>query len=121
MAKILTKLRIDEISSVNRGAGEGCRIVLYKRDGGKPMVGKPNNWDEPRGYLTFNEAMGDKIAKHRMMRKLSEVAADEADVRNEDDDKKEESKLRAWARLMVVVDPSRSEEEHLFRLTSTAH
>lgn len=32
MVKKLTKLRIDEISSVDRGAGEGCKIVLMKRD-----------------------------------------------------------------------------------------
>jgi hypothetical protein len=32
MPKVLTKLRIDEISSVDRGAGDGCKIVLYKRD-----------------------------------------------------------------------------------------
>jgi hypothetical protein len=28
----LTKLRVDEISSVRRGAGEDCRVVLMKRD-----------------------------------------------------------------------------------------
>jgi hypothetical protein len=31
MPKVLTKLRIDEISSVDRGAGDGCKVVLYKR------------------------------------------------------------------------------------------
>jgi hypothetical protein len=30
--KILTRLRIDEISLVDRGAGEGCKIVISKRD-----------------------------------------------------------------------------------------
>jgi hypothetical protein len=34
MVKKLTKLRIDEISSVDHGAGEGCRVMLYKRDDG---------------------------------------------------------------------------------------
>src|SRR5437660_5934769 len=32
MVKVLTKLRIDEVSAVNRGAGKDCRIVLMKRD-----------------------------------------------------------------------------------------
>jgi hypothetical protein len=32
MARILSKLRIDEISSVDRGAGEGVKVVLMKRD-----------------------------------------------------------------------------------------
>jgi hypothetical protein len=31
MPKVLTKLRVDEISSVDRGAGDGCRVVLFKR------------------------------------------------------------------------------------------
>jgi hypothetical protein len=32
MPRVLRKLRIDEISAVDRGAGEGCKVVLYKRD-----------------------------------------------------------------------------------------
>lgn len=32
MAKKLTRLRIDEVSSVDRGAGEGVKIMLMKRD-----------------------------------------------------------------------------------------
>jgi hypothetical protein len=32
MPKVLSKLRIDEISAVSRGAGENVRIVLMKRD-----------------------------------------------------------------------------------------
>ena len=32
MPRLLTKLRIDEVSSVDRGAGEGVRVVLMKRD-----------------------------------------------------------------------------------------
>ena len=32
MPKVLTKLRVDEISAVDRAAGEGTRVVLYKRD-----------------------------------------------------------------------------------------
>jgi hypothetical protein len=31
MARILTKLRIDEVSAVDRGAGDGVKIVLMKR------------------------------------------------------------------------------------------
>jgi hypothetical protein len=32
----LTKLRIDEISSVDKGAGDGCRVVLWKRHDDTP-------------------------------------------------------------------------------------
>jgi hypothetical protein len=31
MPKVLSRLRVDEISAVDRGAGQDCRIVLYKR------------------------------------------------------------------------------------------
>jgi hypothetical protein len=41
MPKILTRLRIDEVSSVDRGAGEGVKIMLMKRQGkDKPMSTK---------------------------------------------------------------------------------
>ena len=32
MTKLLTRLRIDEVSAVDRAAGEGTKIVLMKRD-----------------------------------------------------------------------------------------
>jgi hypothetical protein len=32
MTKLLTRLKIDEVSAVDRGAGEDCRILLRKRD-----------------------------------------------------------------------------------------
>ena len=31
-AKVLTRLRIDEVSAVDRGAGENCKILISKRD-----------------------------------------------------------------------------------------
>src|SRR5262245_46564365 len=31
-AKVLTRLRIDEVSMVDRGAGEQCRVIISKRD-----------------------------------------------------------------------------------------
>lgn len=37
MAKKLTRLRIDEVSSVDRGAGEGVKILLMKRNEDKSM------------------------------------------------------------------------------------
>ena len=32
MPNKLTKLRIDEISLVDKGAGDGCKVILMKRD-----------------------------------------------------------------------------------------
>lgn len=37
MPKMLTRLRIDEVSSVDRGAGEGVKIMLMKRNKDKVM------------------------------------------------------------------------------------
>lgn len=39
MAKKLTRLKINEVSSVDRGAGEGVRVMLMKRDGKAPLGG----------------------------------------------------------------------------------
>lgn len=41
MAKRLTRLRIDEVSSVDRGAGEGVKIMLMKRQE-EPQMTQPN-------------------------------------------------------------------------------
>lgn len=38
MPKMLTRLRIDEVSSVDHGAGEGVKIMLMKRNKDKPMA-----------------------------------------------------------------------------------
>jgi hypothetical protein len=79
----LTKLRIDEISSVDRGAGENCRIILMKRDA-------------PQGVMFFNDIM---LAK-----------ADTSDVlrgpRDEPDDKKLSAKLDEIVAEIIVASPS---------------
>ena len=38
MARKLTKLRVDEISSCDVGAGEGTRVVLMKRHNPQPPL-----------------------------------------------------------------------------------
>ena len=40
MPKILTRLRIDEVSSVDRGAGKGVKILLMKRDNNMTTIAK---------------------------------------------------------------------------------
>jgi hypothetical protein len=45
MMRKLTQLRIDEVSSVDKGAGEGVKVMLYKRD-------VPRG---PQGPLLFND------------------------------------------------------------------
>lgn len=43
MARKLTRLRIDEVSSVDRGAGEGVNVVLMKRDDAKALQTRKDN------------------------------------------------------------------------------
>jgi hypothetical protein len=40
MPRILHKLRIDEVSHVDRGAGEGVKVVLMKRDDDDDLIAK---------------------------------------------------------------------------------
>jgi hypothetical protein len=61
MPRILTNLKIDEISAVDRGAGEGVRIMLTKRDG------------TPDYQRVFNKIFG--VRDWRPRRK-ADVAAD---------------------------------------------
>jgi hypothetical protein len=57
--KILTRLRIDEVSAVDRGAGERCRIVLAKRDDSERL----NLTDVFTGKITAAEALGIHVHK----------------------------------------------------------
>jgi hypothetical protein len=90
MVRYLTKLRIDEISSVDRGAGEGVKILLMKSDSPQPA----------QGALLFNDI----------------IKANE-----ESDDDKLTHKLMQMVDAMVKVDPSKTEEQHLYSLLHTAH
>jgi hypothetical protein len=46
--RILRNLRINEVSSCDRGAGDGCRVVLYKRDD----TAAPANGDDDEAFRT---------------------------------------------------------------------
>jgi hypothetical protein len=48
MARILRNLRIDEVSMVDKGAGENCRVLLYKWHGDDTP---------PHSYLMFNDVI----------------------------------------------------------------
>jgi hypothetical protein len=85
MVKKLTKLVINEISSVDRGAGENCKIVLMKRDN------KAN--DDPP--FLFNDIMA-KAA----------VSDELRGPRDEPDDMKLSAKLDELVAEMIVARPS---------------
>jgi hypothetical protein len=86
MVRKLTKLRIDEISSVDRGANEGAKIVLMKRDSS----------DDNPPYL-FNDIIKAKEPRSN---------TDEQRTNTIPDDDKVSSKLTAMVDAMIVAVPS---------------
>jgi hypothetical protein len=69
MPRLLKDLRIDDVSSVDRGAGRGVRVVLTKRDAGASLYNKPLTFGvqlpaEVEGYLKreFSQAERDSAA-----------------------------------------------------------
>ena len=113
MVNILTKLQIDEISSVDRGAGEGCKIVLMKRD----------NSDDDSAFL-FNDIM-----KGRNRRSpFSHISLHKADVDDDvtgdhagDDDKKLSTQLNELVAEMIVAAPSLHPQRARRWLLQTPH
>src|SRR5882757_27112 len=103
MPKKLTKLVVNEISSVDRGANPGAKIVLMKRDSGDYV-------DDDPPY-TFNNIM---------LRK-AEVSDPLRGDREESGADKVSAKLRAMVDAMIMADPTKSEEEHLHYLLHNAH
>ncbi|MHC2539129.1 hypothetical protein [Bradyrhizobium diazoefficiens] len=105
MPNILRRLKIHEISSVDRGAGEGCRIVLYKRD---KNADKPDFWDvplPPPPPRLFNDVM---------LRKLADEPRDDDDPERTntiDDDKKLSRKLRQMVAALITAAPSLREDQ----------
>src|SRR5438128_483038 len=97
--RILTKLKINEVSSVDRGAGEGVKVLLWKRhdsnDGHRPLL--------------FNDI----------------IKADESDElrgpREKDDDNKVSEKLRSMVAAMITAAPTLKESEAMHFILHTAH
>jgi hypothetical protein len=108
MARILTKLRIDEISSVDRGAGENCRVLLWKRDGNAP--GTVERF--PRGKL-FNDVM--------LRKAENDDITDENQIDPNDTPTALLPKLSAMVAAMVRAEPSLTEEHALFHLLHSSH
>jgi hypothetical protein len=58
--KVLTRLKITEVSAVDRGAGENCKIVLSKRDDSDSRL---NLVDVFKGKITAAQALGIHVNK----------------------------------------------------------
>jgi hypothetical protein len=93
MVRVLTKLRVDEISSVDRGAGEGVKIVLMKRDDGAPQ--------RPTIRQIF-----DSIDYSKLNIRKADVSDELRGPRDEPDDKKLSEKLKEVVAAMIVAAPS---------------
>jgi hypothetical protein len=133
--KILTQLRIDEISSVDKAANEGARILLRKRDNDSAIIDgvteelaeyvssilASKNIDKAAALASCFNSCANYLKANLVtpLRKADELR-DDADKKRANPDDKVEPKLRAWARLMVVIDPSKSEEDHLYDLINSA-
>lgn len=77
MARILTKLRVREISAVDRGAGEGVKVLLMKRDDALPP--------EAEAYLKREftaDQRKDMAAKGEAMAGGGYPIADKSDLHN---------------------------------------
>jgi hypothetical protein len=85
MPRKLTQLRIDEVSSVDKGAGEGVKIVLMKRD---------NSVDDPP-YL-FEDIM----KRRKRQSPFAHISLHKADDDISDDDP---FNLRAMANVLVTA------------------
>jgi hypothetical protein len=99
---VLKHLRIDEVSAVLKGANPHAKILIRKS--ATPY----------RRALSFNEVMTLHKADDDALR--TEQPGDKNNPRVEDDVGKLTAKLKEFAALMIKVDPSKSEEEHLFDL-----
>jgi hypothetical protein len=74
--KVLTRLKITEVSAVDRGAGERCRIVLSKRDNDDSRL---NLTDIFKGKITAAQALGIRVNKSF----AATARGDEADLQDE--------------------------------------
>jgi hypothetical protein len=53
MVRVLRRLKINEVSSCDRGAGDGCRVVLFKRDDTvAPDNGNGDGYDDDEVYAS---------------------------------------------------------------------
>jgi len=129
MARILTKLRIDEISSVDKGAGEGVRIVLMKRDGGTTHVQRLRDIFAKANTLTFDGDSGLNNAP----RSAGHTAAPPV-VNDRNDVSVLDPKIEAMVATVMalpgkqyfiggqlVTEPSMTRPDALHYITQTAH
>lgn len=108
--KILTRLRIDEISSVDRGAGEGARVVLMKRHDRPPR----NRFEKMFRQIDFSKLKTNPLPVDEVV----DDGTDQGDV--EADDSKVNPKLEQMVNAMIVALPSLRRDQAMHWLLNTA-
>jgi hypothetical protein len=75
MPRILTKLRISEVSAVDKAAGEDCKIVLMKRDDDTPRS-KPHVERHARRLRKFQEMSFNAVLARMGAEAMAKAGAD---------------------------------------------
>ena len=78
---VLTRLRIDEVSLVDKGAGQGCKIVISKRD---ELAGDNRPVEMPEHERRYWAALGATALRHVEERFRKEQGTGHADPGPED-------------------------------------
>jgi hypothetical protein len=141
MANILRRLKIGEVSSVDVGAGEGCRIMLMKRHGdiidnsmealAESVASiitdnKANRGNKAAAMAKTFEQFGDHLKSNFKIAKAAippreEEPGDAGNPRIDDDSGKVAAKLKEFAAAMIMADPSFTEETAIHHLLHSAH
>jgi hypothetical protein len=108
MARMLTKLRINEVSAVLKGSNPGAKVMIRKSDDDMSQ--------HDRLLKMFDSVDYDKAIPPRY-----EQPGDEDDPRIVDDDYKLTGKLKAMCEALCKAVPSLSEEHALYFLLHHPH
>jgi hypothetical protein len=141
MARKLTKLRIDEVSSVDRGAGKGVKVMLYKRNNGDAVLQDDNgsysyfpSWmakqvtethltDTPKGARLFNDIMLEKLSYDGD--EDDDASARDTDDTPEPNDLEHENvlppRLEQMVAALISAAPALTREQAIHHLLHTAH
>jgi hypothetical protein len=100
-ARVLTNVKIDEVSAVDHGAGEGCHVVLRKRDRTMPDFYKIFG---ARKSSTFDGYPPEPRCKN-----TDDVPSDLAD--RDDDAEREDEAARIAAEMDTDADRDESDDD----------
>jgi hypothetical protein len=104
MARLLTKLRIDEVSCVIKGANPGAKVLIRKSD-------------EPRRAMSFDDIM--KLREDDDGNAIDSDAID-ADVDGNDAATLRE-KLEQLVAVLILADPAVTRQQAAYFILHTAH